>query len=214
MRLPLVLPFFNPVVRPAFRIVARGHRRNVVALRLDRHAIALRLALRHVDVQKRSRGKRPPEHRVGHDRCGPRGERKVVLAPRGPERHRNARNPEERAFERPGNGSRIGHIVSEVPALVDARHHQVGKRVKHLAHGNVHAIGRGAVDGARMRVDAFQAERMAQCQRVTDGACFFDRCDDGDVPARTERLGERADAVGTVPIIVGHENPRHEGHQL
>ena len=60
VRLPLVLPFLDPVVRPPLRIVPLGHRRHVIALRLHGHAIALRLPFRHVDVEKRPRRQRPP----------------------------------------------------------------------------------------------------------------------------------------------------------
>ena len=59
VRLPVVLAFLDPEVRPALRIVPLGDRRHVVALRLHGDADALRLPLRHVHVEKRPRRQRP-----------------------------------------------------------------------------------------------------------------------------------------------------------
>src|SRR4051795_12482498 len=52
MRFPLVLPFFDPVVRLAARIDPLVHDGDVVALALDRQLQALRRAARHVEAEK------------------------------------------------------------------------------------------------------------------------------------------------------------------
>src|SRR5262249_28002875 len=82
VRLPLVLSFFEPVVRAPLRIVALRDRRHVVALRLDGHTITLRLAFRDIDVQKRSRRKPTPQRALPERGCGARCIAEIVVAAR------------------------------------------------------------------------------------------------------------------------------------
>ena len=123
------------------------NRRDVVALRLDGDAIALRLAFRDIDVEKRAHRQRPLRSIASASRRrGPRPLEKSY-APRV-ERSDTAiaGHAEQRAFERARHRPRIGHVVAEVVALVDAGHHEVWQSLEHLRDRNVDAVGRRAID--------------------------------------------------------------------
>ena len=153
----------------------------MIPLRLHGHTIALRLPFRHVDVEKRARRQRLPQDRVGHHRRGARRVAEIVVAARLPQRHADAGNAEQRAFERAGDGPRIGDVVAEVPSLVDAGDDEIGQAVEDVRDGDVDAVGRRAVDGEDAIVDRLEPQRPPQRQRVADRARLGRRRDDRHV---------------------------------
>jgi capsular polysaccharide export protein len=86
-----------------------------------------------------------PQDRVRHHRRGAGGVLKVVVAPRLPQRHADAGDAEQGAFERASHGSRVGDVVAEIPALVDTRDNEIREAAEDLRDGDVDAIGRRAV---------------------------------------------------------------------
>ena len=111
--------------------------------------------------------------------CAPRAASEKSNASSGLlQRHSNPGRPEERGFEGPRYRSRIGHIVAEIPSFIDARHDQVGHAAQHARDGDVHAIGRGPIDGIDAIGNGFESERTAQRKRVSDGTRFGKRGDD------------------------------------
>ena len=62
------------------------------------------------------------------------------------ERHRDRRQAQEAPFHRRGDGTRIDHVVAQVGAVIDARHHEVRLIVEESRQRKVHAIGRRTID--------------------------------------------------------------------
>jgi len=82
-------------------------------------------------------------------------------------RQRERRQPEDRAFERAGDGAGINHILRDVASLVDARQHEVRHRfAENVARAHNDAIGRRSSDGKVTRADFAQPQRVVQRQRV------------------------------------------------
>ena len=143
---------------------------------------ALDLAGRHVDVEQRALGQR---HVVDllHQ---PRGERRggvEVEAVAEPEVHLAALDccetaiagdAEDDALQRGGDGARVGDVVAEVGAVVDAGDDQVGgEAVDQPQRGEAHAVDGRAVgrvaDGAVAEVDLLHPQRAARGDRAGGG---------------------------------------------
>src|SRR5918996_188808 len=134
--------------------------------------------------------------RDGSGRRGASRVREIVVAPRGAQRNRDAGNAEQCALERARDGSRVRHIVTQVPSFVDSGHDEIRQRAEYLGYGHVHTVRWRAVDGTGLFIDAFEPEGMPQRQRVADRARFSDRRYDGDVAAGAKRLRKLTNAVG------------------
>ena len=70
VRLPVVLPFLDPVVGLAARIAALVHDRDVIALALHREPEPLRLPRRHVEAEERPRREAVAQDERRDRRCG------------------------------------------------------------------------------------------------------------------------------------------------
>ena len=136
-----------------------------------------------------------------------------VVRPDAPlERHRHARDPQQRSLQRARHGPRIRHVVAEVVPLVDAGDDEVGHGAGsvHLRQRDVHAVGRRAVDLVHAVAQRVHPQRPAQRQRMTDGAGLDVRRDDGDLAERRERRGEDVNAFRVDAVIVGDEDSFHQ----
>ena len=79
--------------------------------------------------------------------------------------------PEQRAFERAGDGPGIGHVVADVQSLVDAGDDDVRRAVEDLVDGDVDAVGWRAVDGVNPRANLLEPQRPAQ-RSAGFASCF------------------------------------------
>ena len=211
MRLPLVLPFLDPVVRASARVDPFVHHRDVIAPGLHRDAEALIGPVRHVDVEERELRDAVLEHLLRDDRGrARRGAKLEFIAPVEILcRHGDCRNPEQRALERTGHRARIRHIVAEIPSLVDARDDEIGLLLDDVRDRQVHAVGRRAVDAVGLRPDRLDAQRTAQRERVADRARLLHRRDDRHISEMSQRRRERLDTLGVHAIVVGDQNFTH-----
>src|SRR5262249_20171382 len=104
---------------------------------------------------------------------------------------------------------RVRHVIAQIPALVDARHDEIGKPFEHVRDGDVDAVGRRAVDRKNPFRDVFEAEWMAERQRVADRARLGDRRDDRHLADFTQRAREGFDAVRSIAVIVRDQDANH-----
>src|SRR5207302_2489467 len=89
---------------------------------------------------------------------------------------------------------------------IDPGDDEVRKALEDLRDGDVDAVGWRAVDGEHAVADRIETQRMTQRQRVADRARLLHGCDDGDVAERFERFRQRDDALGSVAVVIGHED--------
>src|SRR5688572_30967344 len=80
--------------------------------------------------------------------------------------------------------------------------------------GNVHAIGRCAVDGKDLRSDRVDAQRPTKRQGVPNRTRFLNRRDDRDIAEWAHGVGERQNTFGVHAIIVGYQDIDHRWEEL
>ena len=86
--------------------------------------------------------------------------------------------PSRRSLHRRRDGTRIGDVVSQVRALVDPRHEEIDLLLpEDTVRGEVHAIGRGSVDGVYPVAYLFDPERLRQRKRMSRRTSFAVRRD-------------------------------------
>ena len=73
---------------------------------------------------------------------------------------------------------------------------------------DVHAIGRRAVDVIEVVLDALDAQRRFERQRVAGAAAIAVGRHDDDVGDGREMPRERAQAARLIPVVIGKENPQ------
>ena len=82
-------------------------------------------------------------------------------------RQRDRRNVEQRSFEGRRDRARVRDVVAQVRAEVDARDDDVGSMLLHqLQHGEIHAVGRRAVDDPFIFFELQEPQRPIEGQRV------------------------------------------------
>ena len=133
----------------------------------------------------------------------------VPLPLRELQRHRDRRIPKQGAFEGPGDGAGIRHIVTHIQAAVDARDDEVGRTVEDFVDADVDAVGWRAVDAIDTLADLLEPERPAQGERVPDRARFVLGRDDRDLAEPGQRRGQRFDAGREIPVVIGDKNSSH-----
>ena len=75
-----------------------------------------------------------------------------------------------------------------------------------------HGVGRGAVDGEPAPVDAPNAQRLVQCERMAGGALFRFRCAHPYVVAQLVcNLFQHPQSRRMDAVIIGHQDPRPAG---
>ena len=137
--------------------------------------------------------------------------------PRCPcQRDGDAGDPEQRAFQRARDRARVGHVVAEVIALVDAGDDEIGRApgVIDLRDRDVDAVGRRAVDLVDAIAQPLHPKRPAQRQRVADRAGFDVRRDNRDFSEIGESCRQRMDAVRVDAIIIGYEDSGHQNVRI
>ena len=110
-------------------------------------------AHRHVDVEQRELRQAALEHGL-RDGCRRRRRRpELALVLDALRRDRDARNLEQRAFERARHGARVRHVVAQIPPLVDPGHDEVGLAFEDVRDRQIDAVGGRAVDGEHVGTD-------------------------------------------------------------
>ena len=85
-----------------------------------------------------------------------------------------------------------------------------GSVVEQAGDGEVHAVGRRAVDEQEAVGRAAHRQRPVERQRIRRAAAVALRRDHGDLGQRRQRRGEMLDARGEVAVVVGEEDA-HRG---
>ena len=110
---------------------------------------------------------------------------------------------------------RVGDVVAEVGAVVDAGDDQVGGPVlEQVEHPEVDAVGGGAVDAVAVLPQLLEAERTVEGERVAAGALLAVGGDHHHLPHRRQRLGEKPDPLGEDAVVVGDQDPGHRRKYL
>ena len=175
-------------------------------------------------------------HRIG--RAGgevdvdqrPRGEWRVdqwpqhPLAPRrrGLERHavahalaavdlaqRDRPDAAERTLHRRRDRARIGYVLGQVRAAVDARQDQVGRAILHdLGERHHHRIGRRARHRIALLAMLPHADRPRQRQRMARARLFLRGCHHPDIVGQCpgDRL-QHLEAGRVIAVVVGQQDP-------
>jgi hypothetical protein len=132
-------------------------------------------AVRDVHVQQPGRPVQAhlAQHLFGDGTRG--GRRGIDLAPAFLGlRERDRRHAEEIPLHGRSHGAGVERVVSHVGAVVDAREHEVGPLAHHPGQGQVHAVGRRAVDhvhGVPARAPGLEdVERPPESQGVAGAA--------------------------------------------
>ena len=77
---------------------------------------------------------------------------------------------------------------------------------RRIAHAEVDAVGRRAVDAVDAVADRFNAERPPQRQRMADRARLLQGRHDEHLAKRFHGIGERVNPVGRNTIVIGNKN--------
>ena len=192
----------------------------VEALAEPGHLDPLGLARGDVHVQQRLRGQgRAGQHpnQLGPDPGGD-GE---VEAPARKESHLlrasllgdgDRRNPEHDPLERGGDRPRVGDVVAQVGAVVDARDDQVGPFAHQAEIGEADAVDRGAVgrvgDEAVVELDLLDRERGARRDAPRRGAAIGVGDDDVDLDPVDlhQRAPKGVHPLGADSVVVGEQD--------
>src|SRR6185369_13237013 len=113
------------------------------------------------------------------------------------------------------DGARIGDVVAQVRAVVDARRDEVEPVAEVAEEGEADGIGRRAIDrvGERAVLERPLADTQRAHQRLlmADRALIRIRRDDRHVTHLLERLLEGEESARFDAVVVGHEDPRPAG---
>jgi len=114
---------------------------------------------------------------------------------------------EQRAFHRGGDRARIGHVLGDVLAAVDAGDDKVGFLPDHHLEAHDDAVGRRAAHRIAPLARLPQPDRIGDRQRVSDAGLVGLRRDDPHLVGEFSRdpLQDR-EAFGVDAVIVGQEN--------
>ena len=162
----------EPVDAFAGRVPVGDGRPGAVPVPESRHPHAfdpIQGQVRHVHVEHRPRRNGAVPERPDqpfHDRG--RGLVAVRVPPH--QRDRDRRQTEMAALERRRHSARVQHVVPEVPARVDARHHEVRVPIEKPGEREVDAVGRRALDHDEAVLARFRPKRNAERERVARSA--------------------------------------------
>ena len=161
--------------------------------------------IRHVDVQQRIRRQPAIEHLRDQPRRELGGRSEIELRATG-ERDRERGNAEQRSLHRRRYRARVGDVVAEIRALVDARDHQAWARRQDPGDREIHAVGRRAVDRELTGRDLLDPQRAMQRQRVPGRALLAIRRHHEDLPEGLESTRESLDALRANAVVVADQN--------
>jgi hypothetical protein len=127
-------------------------------------------------------------------------------------RERQGRQAEDQSLERRGDGSRVGDVVAEIGAVVDARDDQLRPAAEQAQVGEPHAVHRGALgrvsDRPVVEVHLIDPDRRARRDRPCRGAAIGVRGDHVQLDALdleqspTQRLQARRGQA----VVVGEQD--------
>ena len=89
-----------------------------------------------------------------------------------------------------------------------------GTVIEHAGDGQMHAVGRRAIDEVEAVGRAAQAQRPVERQRIAGAAAVALGRDDGDVGDRRQRLGERLDARGEIAVVVAQQDAHDDSPDM
>ncbi|CPP10934.1 Uncharacterised protein [Bordetella pertussis] len=194
----------DPVHRVAIRRGGTHHRLGRMALAQPRDGVAFHVlvaAIGDIDVEQDRRGQRLRDLALDHLAGGARG-RFDVLPAFFDQREGDRGDAEQVALAGRGHRAGIKRVVAHVGAVVDAGHHQVGTRIHQAGQGDVHAIGRRAVDVDEAVGSGAHRQRPVQGQGVRGAAVIRLRRDHGQFAQPGQRLDQRFQPGGVVTIVV------------
>ena len=213
----------DPVAAPAALLLVELHAVAVDALAEPAGAGALHLARRAVHVQQRALGHRHLGHLLDHARHERGGLLEVRALPvvRNPRvepavegllRGGDGGDAEHNALERRGHGARVGDVVAEVGAVVDAGDDQLRLELQKAEPGEAHAVHRRAVGGETTptvaEVHLLDPERLARGDAPRRGAPVGVGRDHRELHVRDleQRLAHHAQADCLDAVVVGEQD--------
>ena len=138
----------DPVGDVAARSLDAHHRFGLVtaseACRLETLQLCAR-NVRNVDVQQDRLTHRRARKALRHLERDLRGGLEMI-APLADQRDRERRDAQQKSLHRRRDGSGVDRVVTHVGSEVDSRHDHVRDEGQQSGHGEVHAVGRRAVD--------------------------------------------------------------------
>ena len=144
----------------------------------------------------------------------PSPKRWSYLAPGGLLGDGEAREAEDQAFDRGGHGPRVGDVVAEVRAVVDAGDHDLGPEAVHEAQvRQADAVDRrpvgGVADGAVAERDLGDEQRAAGRDHPREGRAVAVRGDDDEVDAvdAQQRAPQGLQALRLDAVVVREQDP-------
>jgi hypothetical protein len=109
----------------------------------------------------------------------------------------------------PSDRAGVDRVVAHVRAEVDPGHDDVGQRLEQTGDGEVHAVGRRAVDEQEAVGGTAHRERTVERERVGSAAAVALRRDHRHGAEVGERRGEDREPGGEVAVVVREQDP-HE----
>uniref|UniRef100_A0A914YM11 Uncharacterized protein n=1 Tax=Panagrolaimus superbus TaxID=310955 RepID=A0A914YM11_9BILA len=160
--------------------------------------------IRHVDVEdgvSRQRIGLEPGNDLHRSARGGLEMFRIVVA--GNQRDRHRRQPEEATFHRRRDGAGVDHVIAEVGGIVDAGHDNVRFELEQPGQRQVHAVGRSAGHRDGVMVDALEADRQVQGQRIAGAGAITVGRDHRDlVSGLAQHRSKHPDACGVDAIVV------------
>ena len=114
--------------------------------------------------------------------------------------------PNSVPFDGRRDRARIGNIIPQVGAFVDARHHYIRPDRQKAFDRQIHAVGRCAVDREAARGDFVDTQRAMQGQGMADGVPLPVGRHGIHLADAFQGLFECQDALGVDTVVVGHQN--------
>ncbi len=121
------------------------------------------------------------------------------------QRDRDRRQPEEAAFDGCCDGARVEHVVSEIGAIVDARHHHVVLVIEQPRDRQMHAVGRSSRHVVNASLGFVHPQGHIECQGIAGTTAIAVGGDDGDLGDGQQRLAQAADSLGAVTIVIADQ---------
>jgi hypothetical protein len=132
-----------------------------------------------------------------------------MLARLAAQRNRQRRNAEQEALGRRGDGPRIDRVVAHVGANIDSRNHHVRQPVEHAGDGQMHAVGRRAVDVVETIGRALQRQGPIQGQRIARPATVAFGSHNGDFRDVRQHPCQVLDPGCEITIIIAEQDPHN-----
>ena len=122
-------------------------------------------------------------------------------------------NAQHRPLHRAGDGARVGDVLGDVLAAVDARKDEIGRMVGHdFPDPHDDAVGRRAFQGEMARPDFPQPQRVAEGERMGDARLVVLGRDDGHVVRKLARdQFEELEPRCVDAVVIGEQDSHGAG---